>query len=441
MSKDIIHERNKAIIAASFGMALEWYDFFIYMYVAPILSELFFPSTNPIASLMAYYLSFAVGFLGRPLGGLVFGYLGDKIGRRYALTITIMITGLSVFFIGLLPTYAQIGILASILISILRFLTGFALGGEWGGAFSLTSEYVNPKRRGFYAGVLQATVSIATLLATGLILLITSIMGYTGYKDFGWRILFIIGLFIAIVGLIIRLRIEETPVFRKLQGENKIEKNPISAAFRRYWKQIAYTAILVGIINGIFYYTNFAYATTYATTIAKAFHLPPASPITLTSAIFITAAVGLFLSILWGYLSDIIGRRTQIMINGILAIILAYPYFYLLLQRTVAAIYTAIFLGGSFIYYFAGAITPAFLVETYPPAVRYTGISFAYQIGVGLLGGFSPFILTLLVGATHNIFSPAYFIIAMGLIVLIIALFTKETKGRIYEGEEILKNI
>ena len=440
MSKDIFHERNKAIIAASFGMALEWYDFFIYIYVAPVISALFFPSTNPIASLLAYYVSFAVGFLGRPVGGLLFGYLGDKIGRKYALIMTITITGLSVFFIGLLPTYAQIGILAPTLIFILRFLDGFALGGEWGGSFSLTSEYVNPKRRGLFSGILQATVSIATLLATGLILLITSLMGYKGYEDFGWRILFIIGLFIALVGLAIRLRVEETPVFRKLQGENKVEKNPISAAFKKYWKPIIYTGILVGIINGIFYYTNFSYAEAYATTIAKTFHISPASTTVLTSAIFVTAAIGLFVSILWGYLSDIIGRRLQIIIGGILAIVLAYPYFYLLLQGSAVAIYTAIFLGGTFIYYFAGAITPAFLVETFPPAVRYTGISFAYQVGVGLLGGFSPFILTLLVGATHDIFSPAYFIMAMGIIVLIIALFAKETKARIYEGEELLKN-
>ncbi|QGA55406.1 MFS transporter [Sulfolobus sp. E5-1-F] len=435
----MVSEKTKAIVASSFGMALEWYDFFIYTFVATVVSKLFFPSSNPITSLLAFYLTFFIGFLGRPLGGLVFGYIGDKLGRKSSLVFTILLTGLSVFFVGLLPTYYQIGILAPILLAILRFLTGVALGGEWGGAFSLTSEYVNPNRRGLYSGILQATVSIANLLATGIIFVIIAIMGQTGFDNFGWRILFYTGLFIAIIGLIIRLRIEDSPVFRKLREERKVVRNPITEAFRNYWKLIVANLFIVGVINGAWYYTNFAYSISYATTIAQRFNMPHLSLQVINFAILIVSVVGIFASIFFGYLSDLIGRRTQIIINAIIGIVLAYPYYYLLLQGNELAAISAIILGGLLIYYFSGAITPAFLVESYPPTVRYTAISFTYQIGVGFIGGLTPFILTYLVGVTNNIFSPVYFTIATGLIVLILALSLKETKGKIYEGEEILK--
>ncbi|QXJ34049.1 putative MFS-type transporter [Saccharolobus shibatae] len=435
----MVSEKTEAIIASSFGMALEWYDFFIYTFVATVVSKLFFPSANPIASLLAFYLTFFIGFLGRPLGGILFGYLGDKLGRKYSLVFTILLTGFSVFFVGLLPTYYQIGLLAPILLAILRFLTGVALGGEWGGAFSLTSEYVNPKWRGLYSGILQATVSIANLLASGIIFIIITMMGQTGFNNFGWRILFYTGLAIAIIGLVIRLRIEDSPVFRKLREERKIVRNPISEAFRKYWKLILANLFIVGIINGAWYYTNFAYSIGYATTIAQRFNMPHVSLQVIDFAIFLVSVIGIFASIFFGYLSDIIGRRTQIIINAVIGIILAYPYYYLLLQGNELAAIGAIFLGGLLIYYFAGAITPAFLVESFPPTVRYTAISFSYQVGVGVIGGLAPFLLTYLVSATNDVFSPVYFTIVTGIIVLVLALLLKETKGRVYEGEEILK--
>jgi len=436
----MVSMKNKVIIASSFGMALEWYDFFTYSYVATIIAPLFFPSINPIASLLAVYVTFFIGFLGRPLGGIVFGYLGDKLGRRYSLIFTILLTGFSVFFIGLLPTYYQIGILAPILLALLRFLDGVALGGEWGGAFSLTSEYVNPNRRGLYSGILQSTVSIASLLVTGLILLITILIGVKGFDVIGWRIVFMSGLLIAIIGLIIRLRIKDSPVFRKLQGEGKISKNPLSEAIKNYWKPLLTGLLIVGIINGAWYYTNFAYSISYATTIAKKFHYPYVTLQIVDLAVFIASIIGIFASIMFGYLSDLIGRRKQIIINSIFAIVLAFPYYYLLLQGNFLSIASSIIIGAILIYYFAGAITPIFLVELFPPQVRYTGISMAYQIGVGFIGGLTPFILTYLVYATHNIFSPVLFTIITGLVVLGLSLRAiKETKGSIYEGEDILR--
>ncbi|MEM3204545.1 MAG: MFS transporter [Saccharolobus sp.] len=436
----MVSMKTKAIIAASFGMALEWYDFFTYGYVATILASLFFPEINPIAGLLATYVTFFIGFLGRPLGGIVFGYLGDRVGRRYSLVFTVLLTGFSVFFIGLLPTYYQIGLLAPILLALLRFLVGIALGGEWGGAFSLTSEYVSPNKRGLYAGVLQSTVSIASLLVTGIILVITALVGTRGFENFGWRIVFIIGLAIALVGLVIRLRIEDSPVFRKLQGEGKISKNPLAEVIRNYWKPIVAGLIIVGIINGAWYYTNFTFSIAYATTIAKSFHQPYVTSQAVTFAIFIASIIGIFASIAFGYLSDIIGRKKQIIINSIIAIVLAFPYYYLLLQGNILATTSSILIGSLLIYYLAGAITPAFLVELFPPKVRYTGISIAYQIGVGFIGGLTPFILTYLVYATRSLLSPVYFTIITGIIVLGITLtLVKETKGNIYEGEEILK--
>ncbi|WP_338602596.1 MFS transporter [Sulfolobus tengchongensis] len=436
----MVSSKNQAIIAASFGMALEWYDFFTYSYVATIVASLFFPSSNPIASLLAYYITFFIGFLGRPLGGIVFGYIGDKLGRKTSLVFTVLLTGLSVFFIGLLPTYYQIGLLAPLLLTILRFLVGVALGGEWGGAFSLTSEYINPNRRGLYSGVLQATVSIASLLVTGLILLITALIGAKGFDSIGWRIVFMTGLAIALVGLVIRLRIEDSPVFKKLQYEGKISRNPLSEALRNYWKPLLAGLIITGIINGAWYYTNFAFSISYATTIAKKFGYPYVTLQAVDFAVFIASAIGIFASIAFGYLSDLIGRKKQIIINSIVAIVLAFPYYYLLLQGNALAVTGSVIIGAILIYYLAGAITPAFLVELFPPKVRYTGISMAYQIGVGFIGGLTPFVLTDLIYATHNIFSPVFFTVITGMIVLAISLTAvKETKGNIYEGEEILK--
>ncbi|WP_054843344.1 MFS transporter [Vulcanisaeta souniana] len=437
----MVSMRLLAIISTSVGIGFEWYDFFLYSLLAPVIAELFFPSKVAVLSLLWYYLVFLIGFLGRPLGGIIFGHIGDRHGRIYALYFTLLFAGIASLVVAFLPTYYQIGIVAPIILAAMRFLDGVALGGEWGGgSFSLTSEYINPNRRGgLYSGILQSTVSIASLLISGLVLLLTYTLGSAGFRAIGWRILFGIGFIIAILGIIVRLRVEDSPVFRQLQSRGQVVKSPLSEALRKHWRQILIALFLVGVFNGIWYYMNYSFSIAYATSIAKEFSKPYVAYAVTQWGILIVSVIGIFASILFGYLSDLFGRRPQMLADAIFGIVFAWPYFLMLLSGNPTLVVIAIILGGLFVYYLAGAITPIVLVEMFPPQVRYSGISLAYQIGVGFLGGSAPLIMTYLIAATHNIYSPIYFMIGTGVLVLAMVLLVGETKGRLYMGEEILK--
>lgn len=436
----MVSMKTKALISTSLGIAFEWYDFFLYSLLAPVIAQLFFPKTMPILALAYAYVVLFIGFVGRPLGGLIFGHIGDKFGRIRALYFTLLIAGISVLLVGIMPTYAQIGIAAPILLAILRLVDGIGLGGEWGGSFSLTSEYISPNLRGFYSGLLQATVPIASLLISGFTLLFTSVLGESGFYAVGWRFIFIIGFLVSIIGVFIRFRVADSPVFQKLMETGKVVKSPISEAFRKYWKLILMGLFLVGIINGAYYYINFAFALGYATTIAKSFHMPYVPYSVVSESVLVSSPILIILALVIGYLSDRVGRRPLILANAIGAIIFIAPYLFMLLSGNPTLVMTAIVLGGLILWELAGAITPIVLVEMFPPEVRYTGISAAYQIGVGFIGGLSPYILTFMIAALHNIFwPPLIYTVVWGIVILFIGIVLGETKGRLYTGEEILK--
>jgi Sugar phosphate permease len=320
----------------------------------------------------------------------------------------------------------------------MRFLDGVALGGEWGGSFSLTSEYINPNRRGLYSGILQSTVSIASLLISALILLLTYILGSTGFEEIGWRILFGIGFVIAVLGVIVRLRVEDSPVFRELRSRGQVVKSPVIEVLRRHWRLILIGIFLVGVFNGVWYYVNYVFSLSYATTLAKEFSKPFVSKTVTDLGILIVSIIGIFASILFGYLSDVFGRRPQMIADAVFGIVFSAPYFLMLTSGNPTLVVAAIVIGGLFVYYLAGAMTPIVLVEMFPPQVRYTGISLAYQLGVGILGGSTPLIMTYLIAVTHNIYAPIYFMVGTGVLVLAMVLLVGETKGKLYAGEEIL---
>ncbi len=434
----MVSAKTLALISTSVGIAFEWYDFFLYGLLSTYIAGLFFPSKVAILSLLWYYLVFLIGFLGRPLGGVVFGRIGDKIGRIYALYFTLLFAGVSSLVVAFLPTYYQIGLAAPIILAAMRFLDGVALGGEWGGSFSLTSEYINPNRRGLYSGILQSTVSIASLLISALILLLTYILGSTRFEEIGWRILFGIGFVIAILGVIVRLRVEDSPVFRELRSRGQVVKSPVIEALRRHWRLILIGIFLVGVFNGVWYYVNYVFSLSYATTLAKEFSKPFVSKTVTDLGILIVSIIGIFASILFGYLSDVFGRRPQMIADAVFGIVFSAPYFLMLTSGNPTLVVAAIVIGGLFVYYLAGAMTPIVLVEMFPPQVRYTGISLAYQLGVGILGGSTPLIMTYLIAVTHNIYAPIYFMAGTGVLVLAMVLLVGETKGKLYAGEEIL---
>lgn len=418
----------KTSFAAAVGIAFEFYDFLIFGFVASVLSKLFFPSHNPVASLLATFAAFATGFAGRPLGAIFFGHLGDKIGRKYTLIITMSLMGLSSLFTGLLPGYAILGLLAPTLLVILRFLQGLSLGGEFGGGITLTAETATPNERGFFVGVAQTAQAVGPLMATGLIFLFTSIMPETQFASIGWRILFIIGAFIAIIGILIRLKISESPVFKRIKSEGQISKMPIAEAFKYHWRKIL---LGLGFIIGgtTLTYATGVFAANYMETIIKV----PARAVSL--ALMIGYAINIIAILVFAKLSDKFGRKPLMIATAVGLLVFVYPYFalistgiflYILLAQITVGILGSI----------GTAAYAAALTEIFPTRVRYTGLSFDYHVGVAVFGGTTPFIATYLIYATGYKLAPVFWGIAGMIVTLIAYSLYKETKGIVFEGQE-----
>ncbi|MFB6469688.1 MAG: MFS transporter [Vulcanisaeta sp. AZ3] len=424
-----MRDEIKVSIAAAVGIAFEFYDFLVFGFVASILAELFFPSSNPIASLLATFAAFATGFAGRPLGAIVFGHLGDKIGRKYTLVFTITLMGLASLFTGLLPTYATIGILAPILLVTLRFLQGLSLGGEFGGGITLTAEFAKPTERATYVGIAQTAQGLGPLMATGLILLLTYIMSSAEFSSIGWRILFIIGAFIAVIGVIIRLRISESPVFKRIKDKMEISRIPLADAFREYWREIL---IGLGFIVGgtAMTYATSVFATSYLETVIRI----PVRTVSLILTIgYVVETIAIFI---FGIIADKVGRKPLMITGAVGLLIFVYPYLYLISTGNFSLILLA-----QIIYSILGSIvTPAYaaaLTEMFPTKVRYTALSFDYHVGVAVFGGTTPFIATYLIYATHYKLAPTYWGIAAMIATLISYIIYKETKGVVFEGQEV----
>lgn len=418
----------KASIAASIGIGFEFYDFLIFGFVAGILSTLFFPSHNKVASLLETFAVFATGFAGRPLGAIVFGHLGDKIGRKYTLILTMSLMGLSSLFTGLLPTYAVLGILAPVLLTILRILQGFSLGGEFGGGIVLTAEFAKPNERATYVGIAQMAQGIGPLMATGLIFIFSSLMLPQMFSSIGWRILFIIGAFIAVIGVIIRLRISESPVFKKVKQEG-VAKVPLVEAFKTSWKKIL---LGLGFIIGgtTLTYATSVFATSYLETIIGV----PARLVSLALVIgYIVEIIAIFY---FAKLADRFGRKPMMISTAVGLLVLVYPYFYLISTGLFPLIVLA-----QVIYSIVGSIgTGAYataLAEMFPTRVRYTALSFDYHVGVAVFGGTTPFIATYLIYATGYNLAPVFWGIAGMIVTLIAYILYKETKGTVLEKEVV----
>lgn len=423
-----MRDEVKVSIAAAVGIAFEFYDFLIFGFVSSILATLFFPSTNKIVSLLATFAAFATGFAGRPLGAIVFGHLGDKIGRKYTLIITMTLMGLSSLFTGLLPTYATLGILAPALLTTLRFLQGVSLGGEFGGGITLTAEFAEPSNRAFYVGIAQTAQGLGPLLATGLIFIFSSFMSPSSFAATGWRILFIIGAFIAVIGVIIRLKITESPVFKRVRNQGETSKVPLVEAFKYYWKKIL---LGLGFIVGgtTLTYATSVFASSYLETIIGV----PAKLVSL--ALVIGYIVETICIVIFAKIADKLGRKPMMIATAVGLLIFVYPYFYLIstglfpLIVLAQVIYSII---GSF---GTGAYAAA-LTELFPTKVRYTAVSFDYHVGVAVFGGTTPFIATYLIFATGYRLAPVFWGIAGMIVTLIAYSLYKETKGTVFEGQE-----
>lgn len=413
----------RAAGASFVGSLIEWYDYYIYGTAAALVfSVMFFTDADPTVGLIASFATFGVGFLARPLGGIVAGHFGDKLGRKRVLVATLMIMGVSTVGIGFLPGYEQIGIWAPILLVVLRLLQGFGVGGEWGGASVMVVEYAPVRRRGFFGGLPQAGNVGGLLLATG-VFAIVSLLPEEQFLAWGWRVPFLLSAVLILVGLYIRSRIVETPAFREIKGEAQIQKIPVAAAFRGYGKTIA---LATGAAATLFSasYVSITYVISYAT--AQAGHTASS----VLTGVTLAAAVAFVAWPLSAAVSDKVGRKPVLLIGALLILLMGFPFFWLVDTRSLPLTWLAIVvLYGLAVGMIAGVL-PAFFSELFDTSVRYTGVSIAYQAPAVIIGGFTPMIATWLVALNGgDAWAVSVFMMAISVMSIVCIMLVREPRG------------
>ncbi|MGI5131668.1 MFS transporter [Pseudonocardia sp. CA-107938] len=415
------------VVAASMaGTTVEWYDFFLYgVAAALVFGKVFFPGSDPAAGTLLALGTFAIGFIARPIGGLVFGHFGDKVGRKQLLVVSLLMMGISTFAIGLLPGYATIGLAAPLLLTVLRLVQGFALGGEWGGAVLIVSEHGDPARRGFWASWPQAGAPAGQLLANGLLALLAAIQPEADFLAWGWRIPFLLSAVLVLIGLWVRLSVEESPVFRAAQAaaHHEVEPRlPIVTVLRQYPREVL-TAMGARFAENVSYYIFTIVVTTYATK-----QLGLSSSFVL-GAVLIGAAVHFVTIPVWGALSDRFGRRPVYLVGAAGVGVWAFAFVALLNTRSFGAAVLAV-VGGLL---FHGAMygpQAAFLSELFGTRVRYSGVSIGYQLASILAGGLAPIIAVALVNATGSGYAIAAYVLVAALLTIAAVATYAETRHR-----------
>lgn len=407
-------EARKAARAALIGSTIENYDFLSYGTAAALyLGAAFFPGTDPLTQTLSSLVVFGVGFASRPIGAVIGGHLGDRIGRKFILITSLLVVGLATMAIGLLPTYEQIGVMAPVLLVTLRLIQGFGHGFEWGGAVLMTTEHAEPRRRGFFASFPQVGVPIGMLLANVAFLISAPLTG-----DWAWRLPFLLSALLVAYGLFLRIGIKESPVFEELKATKSVERFPLITLLRRDWRNILRIFGLRMAETGGFYLT-----TTFAVSYVKDNGLAEAA--TTLTAIVVASLIGLFGYPLSGWLADKYGRRPVFIFGSAFAIVFAIPMF--LLLDTGAPLLVIMALVTSLVF----SHDPLFVVEAswfselFPAGVRSSGISIGYQ-GASVIGGFIPYIATAVM-AVMGWWGPALLFVALGVISLTAALLTPET--------------
>ena len=466
----------RVILAAAVGTMIEWYDFYIFGSLATIISPLFYPGGNETLALIAYLSTFAVGFVVRPFGALVFGRIGDLVGRKYAFLVTLVLMGGSTALVGVLPVYATIGIAAPIALLIIRVVQGLALGGEYGGAAVYVAEHVPDERRGFYTSFIQITATLGLFFSLVVILVIQKNMSPEDFRSWGWRIPFLISIVLVGLSLYIRLRMNESPIFQVIKRAGRTSATPLKEAFTE-WHNLKHVLIsLFGATagQGVVWYTGQFYAL---------FHLQTILKVDTASASFIIAIallLGMPLFVVMGALSDRFGRK-RLMMAGCLLAAVSYVPIYQAMQRaagsgvvtaisqrhpvtgaisltpqtmvdgvlapaktvlvvngigelltssTAWALIGLVFLQVVFVTMVYGPIA-AYLVEAFPARIRYTAMSLPYHIGNGVFGGLLPLIGLSVIARTGNIYAGLYYPIAVALLTFIVgSLVLEETHHR-----------
>jgi MHS family proline/betaine transporter-like MFS transporter len=386
---------RKAVVGAAVGNFVEWFDFAIYGYLAPTLAIVFFPSEDPTVGLLSTFAVFAAAFFVRPLGGFIFGPLGDRVGRRGVLAAVIILMSLSTFSIGFLPGYATIGIWAPVLLIATRLLQGFSTGGEVGGASAFVAEYSPDDRRGFLTSWLEFSTLIGFIAGSGLVLLLNSGLGEDAMASWGWRVPFLLAGPLGAIGLYIRLRLEDTPEFRALERTGEVAQSPLRETIVGNWREILQVGGLV-IVQNVGFYIVLVYMQTYITE-QLGFSSTSASLSTV-----LTLLVGIILIPPLGALSDRVGRKPLLMASCVGYALLTYPLFLLLNTGNLLFVILAHIALGALLALFIST-TFAALTELFPTRVRYGGLSIGYNVSVAIFGGSAPYLAIYLLGLCGGI--------------------------------------
>jgi len=410
---------REAVLAGVIGNTLEWFDFAVYGYFATTISKLFFPSSDPIASLLATFLVFGVGFLMRPVGAILFGIYGDRHGRRKALSAVIFLMALSTLAIGLLPTYGEVGIAAPILLLVARLVQGLSAGGEWGGSTAYIVEYAPKGRRGFIGSWQQVSVGVGFLLGSLSGTVLSFALSPEALMSWGWRLPFLLGIVVGGVGAYLRWRLPDTPKYTEIEEHDAVAHSPLKEAITKYPRETL-TAFGITLHNTVAYYISLLYITSYFITVGK---LPQP-----TAQLIGTICLAIFVILIpfTGRLSDRVGRRPLLMASCIGYAVLSYPLFILGSSGFAPYAFLAQFVMIFFQSLYAGPC-PATYAELFPTRVRYTALSIGYNIAVAIFGGFAPFIATWLIRETGNPLAPAFYVIAAAVITFVILTQIRET--------------
>jgi MFS family permease len=431
----------RVIFSSAAGTMIEWYDFYIFGSLASTIASKFYQTGTPLGDIIAWLAAFAVGFIVRPFGALIFGRMGDRIGRKYTFLVTMTLMGICTFLVGLLPTAATIGSAAGIILILLRIVQGLALGGEYGGAATYIAEHAPADKRGFYTSWIQITATLGLFLSLGVILGTRLIIGEDAFKDWGWRVPFLISIFLIAISLYIRISLRESPMFAKLKASGGVAKNPIIESFgNRYNLGFVLLALFGATMGqGVVWYTGQFYALYYLQNIFKVSLVDS----NLIVGVAILVATPLF--VLFGWLSDRIGRK-WIMLSGMLLAVLTYYPIYTTMANYAPFIgnpadkianpgYSPFMLGVLvfiqvvYVTLVYGPIA-AFLVELFPTRIRYTSMSLPYHIGNGVFGGLVPIIGLTLIQTTKNNFAGLWYPMAIaGICFVVGALLIKENKN------------
>ncbi len=428
---------KRAVKAASLGNAMEWFDFGIYAYLAGTIGRVFFPSGNETVQLLSSFATFAVAFLVRPLGGMVFGPMGDKIGRKKVLALTMILMAVGTAAIGMLPTYAAVGFWSPALLIVFRLLQGFSTGGEYGGASTFIAEYAPDKRRGYFGSFLELGTLAGYTGAAGLVTALTAWLGSDTMDAWGWRIPFLIAGPLGIVGIYLRLKLDDTPAYLKLEQEtvrvsdaaDAVEttaRGGLARVFREQWRTLVLCIALVGAYN-ITDYMLLSYMPTY---LSDELHYSESHGLLILVA---TMVVLMLIINRVGILSDRFGRKPLLMTGMLGFFFLSVPAFLLVQQGSLLAVSAGMLMLGLSLVCLLGTMSAA-LPAMFPTSVRYGSLSVGYNLSASLFGGTTPLVITALIGATGSDMMPAYYAMAAALVGVIAVACMKETAQQPLEG-------